>query len=73
MTAKRSEEIATLAQAAGGCKAHEGGICPTKTVDSPDFGQLEPMVDPTEAEPEATGVKEKPEVVLADTGYWHQE
>ena len=38
---------------------------PTKTVDSPDFGELKPMVDATQAELEATGVNEKPEVVLA--------
>jgi transposase len=43
------------------------------TIDSPDFGHLEPMVEATEAELVNTGVAEKPEVVLADAGYWHQK
>jgi hypothetical protein len=40
---------------------------------SPDFGQLDPMVGAVEAELEAAGVTEAPEVVLADAGYWHQK
>jgi transposase len=43
------------------------------TIDSPDFGHLEPMVDATEAEIAKAGVTEKPEVALADAGYWHQK
>ncbi len=43
------------------------------TVDSADFGHLEPMVDAVQSELEQAGVKEKPDVVLADAGYWHQE
>jgi transposase len=43
------------------------------TVDSADFGHLEPMVDAVESELERAGVKKKPEVVLADAGYWHQD
>ena len=42
------------------------------TVDSPDFGHLEPMVDAAERELERIGVTESPEVVVADAGYWHQ-
>jgi transposase len=42
------------------------------TIDSPDFGHLEPMLDATAAELERAGVGEKPEVALADAGYWHQ-
>jgi transposase len=42
------------------------------TVDSPDFGHLEPMVDAAERELTAIGIDELPEVVLADAGYWHQ-
>jgi transposase len=42
------------------------------TVDSPDFGHLEPMVRATEAELAKAGVGERPHVVLADAGYWHQ-
>jgi transposase len=42
------------------------------TVDSPDFGHLEPMVDAAERELEQIGVTESPEVVVADAGYWHQ-
>ena len=42
------------------------------TVDSPDFGHLEPMIGATEAELAAGGIEERPHVVLADAGYWHQ-
>jgi transposase len=42
------------------------------TVDSPDFGHLEPMIDAAQAELAKAGVMEAPEVVLADAGYWHQ-
>ena len=43
------------------------------SVASPDFGQLEPMITAAERELAAAGVKEAPEVVLADAGYWHQD
>jgi len=43
------------------------------TVDSPDFGHLDPMVTAVEAELEAAGVTDTPDVVLADAGYWHQK
>ncbi len=42
------------------------------TVDSPDFGHLEPMVTASERELIAIGIDALPEVVLADAGYWHQ-
>ncbi len=42
------------------------------TVDSPDFGHLEPMVTAAERELAAVGIDTVPEVVLADAGYWHQ-
>jgi transposase len=35
-----------------------------------DFRQLDPMVAAAERELESAGVKERPEVVLADAGYW---
>jgi transposase len=38
------------------------------TVDSPDFGPLEPMVTATKAELTAAGIHERPAVVLADAG-----
>jgi len=41
------------------------------TIDSPDFGHLQPMVNATRRELHAIGL-EDPEVVLADAGYWHQ-
>jgi transposase len=41
------------------------------TVDSPDFGHLQPMVDAAERELTAIGIQTLPEVVLADAGYWH--
>ena len=43
------------------------------TVDSPDFGHLEPMIDALEQQLTRVGIAERPEVVLADAGYWHQE
>lgn len=42
------------------------------TIDSPDFGHLEPMIAAAERELEAIGVTQKPAVALADAGYWHQ-
>jgi len=36
-----------------------------------DFGQLGPMFETTMRELSEQGVTEKPEVVLADAGYWH--
>jgi Transposase DDE domain/Transposase domain (DUF772) len=43
------------------------------SVESPDFGQLEPMVEATIGELAKAGVPESPEVVVADAGYWHHE
>jgi transposase len=43
------------------------------TIDSPDFGHLEPMVTAAQSELERAGVADTPEVVVADAGYWHQE
>jgi hypothetical protein len=40
--------------------------------DSPDFGHLEPMVDAACRELAAAGVGQRPEVVVADAGHWHQ-
>jgi transposase len=39
---------------------------------APDFGTLEPMVLAALRELDAAGITEKPEVVVADAGYWHQ-
>ena len=41
-------------------------------VDSPDFGHLGPMIEATERELDRIGIVERPDVVLADAGYWHQ-
>jgi transposase len=43
------------------------------TVDSPDFGHLQPMVDATVNELEKAGVGESPQTVVADPGYWHKQ
>jgi transposase len=40
------------------------------TTEGADFEQLEPMVAAAERELEGAGVKDRPEVVLADAGYW---
>src|SRR3954453_21960442 len=42
------------------------------TIDSPDFGHLEPMVRAARAELDYAGVADAVEVVLGDAGYWHQ-
>jgi hypothetical protein len=41
------------------------------TVDAPDFGHLQPMLDTTLAKLERHGVTEQPEAVIGDAGYWH--
>jgi transposase len=43
------------------------------TVDSPDFGHLDPIVAAVEAELDAAGATDTPAVVVADAGYWHQK
>ncbi len=43
------------------------------TIDSSDFGHLEPMLAATRTELELAGIDEQPEVLLADAGYWHNE
>jgi transposase len=40
------------------------------TTEGADFEQLEPMVSAAQRELEDAGVKDRPEVVLADAGYW---
>jgi transposase len=40
---------------------------------APDFGHLEPMLDAAQRELEIAGVSERPQVLLADAGYWHQQ
>jgi transposase len=41
------------------------------TIDSPDFGHLEPMVTAVERELDRAGIADTPATVLADAGYWH--
>ena len=41
--------------------------------DGLDFAQLDPMISAAERELEAAGVNERPEVVLADAGYWSND
>ena len=43
------------------------------TVESPDFGHLEPVVEAALRELDDAGVTQRPEIVLADAGYWHKE
>ena len=75
LTDPDSRNVKTLR---GGCRATTPKPSPPEqiviaaevTVDSPDFGHLEPMV--TAASELATGRDRRhPEVVLADAGYWH--
>jgi transposase len=41
--------------------------------DSPDFGHLEPMVNSARRQLRKIGMFHKPDVVVADAGYWHTE
>jgi transposase len=41
--------------------------------DSPDFGHLEPMIGAARRQLKTIGIFRKPEVVVADAGYWHNE
>jgi hypothetical protein len=43
------------------------------TVDTGDFGHLEPMLTAAQRGLHAAGIEERPAVVLADAGYWHQQ
>jgi transposase len=52
---------------------HQIIVAAEVTVDSPDFGHLEPMVDATIRELERAGVSQPPETVVADPGYWHKQ
>ena len=40
---------------------------------APDFGHLAPMLDATLHQLARAGVTDRPGVLLADAGYWHQE
>jgi transposase len=52
---------------------HQIVLAAEVTVSSPDFGQLQPMVEATNKELQAIGVTETPGVAVADTGYWHED
>jgi transposase len=54
------------------CNEQQIVIAAEVTVVAPDFGSLEPMVLATLRELGAAGIQERPGVVLADAGYWHQ-
>ena len=54
------------------CTERQIVIAAEVTVDSPDFGHLQPMLSATRTELAAAGISDAPEVVLADAGYWHQ-
>jgi hypothetical protein len=43
------------------------------TNSSTDFSQLDPMVTATLAELERAGVRQRPEVIAADAGYWNEQ
>ena len=43
------------------------------TIDSPDFGHLEPMVDDTLDELRKVGATDLPGVIVADAGYCHKK
>ena len=43
------------------------------SVQSPDFGHLQPTLDAALRDLKKAAVPERPEIVLADAGYWHQD
>ena len=55
------------------CNEQQIVIAAEINADSPDFGHLAPMIAATERELDAAGIRDQLEVVVADTGYWHQE
>jgi hypothetical protein len=54
------------------CTEDQIVIAADVTVDSPDFGHLEPMIRAAEHELRGAGIEQQPQIVLADAGYWHQ-
>jgi hypothetical protein len=42
------------------------------TIESPDFGHLEPVFDAALRNLEQAGVSDRPAIVVADPGYWHK-
>jgi transposase len=54
------------------CTEQQIVIAAEVTPDSPDFGHLGPMIAAARRELARAGIEQPPEVVLADTGYWHQ-
>jgi transposase len=42
------------------------------TIESPDFGHLEPVFNAALRDLELAGVNTRPEVLVADAGYWHK-
>ncbi len=54
------------------CTEDQIVIAAEVTVDSPDFGHLEPMIRAACDELAQAGVEQPPDIVLADAGYWHQ-
>jgi hypothetical protein len=57
----------------GVCNEHQIVVAAELNTDSPDFGHLEPMVRAAERELAAAGGTDKPQVVVADAGYWHHD
>jgi transposase len=43
------------------------------STNAPDFSHLRPMIDTALQELEQAGVTEKPEIALADAGYWNEQ
>jgi hypothetical protein len=53
------------------CTEDQIVIAAEVTIDSPDFGHLEPMIRAADRELRRAGVDTSPDVVVADAGYWH--
>src|SRR3954471_21341440 len=55
------------------CNERQIVIAAEVMVASPDFGHLEPMLNAAEHELQRVGLSARPDTVLADAGYWHQD
>ncbi len=51
------------------CTEDQIVIAAEVTVDSPDFGHLEPIIRAADGELHRAGVEQPPEIVVADAGY----
>ena len=52
-------------------ESHRVDLAAEVSIDAPDFGQLEPMLDQALAHLRRNGITEQPDAFVGDAGYWH--